>query len=93
MCAYLQQMQHAFGTLPTQHMWDLTMREEGRRLYLDLVRGDERIEYLVGESAGNCTRFYIDERANKLYAIVDGVLYEYALRSAPSPSKRVVCAR
>ena len=67
-------------------MWELELQEYNQggvrqKRYIVLRNGDERKEYLLDEDTGECTRYYIDMKGNKLYAIVHGVLYEYVLSS------------
>ena len=67
-------------------MWELELQEYNQggvrqERYIVLRNDDERKEYLLDEDTGECTRYYIDMKCNKLYAMVHGVLYEYVLSS------------
>ena len=67
-------------------MWDLELKEYNQggvrqERYIVLHNGEEHNEYLLDEDIGMCTRYYIELDSNKLYAMVNGVLYEYTLSS------------
>jgi hypothetical protein len=61
-------------------MWDLELKEYNQggvrqERYIVLHNGEEH------KDIGMCTRYYIELDSNKLYAMVNGVLYEYTLSS------------